>query len=122
MLLTGLLTAQPQEKFEAASIKLIPPDRSGYTSMGQWGGATFTATNISMSVLVEMAFGVTDKQIPNIDRLGNELYDVSAKPENGGALTYLHSQPMLTALLVERFKLTAHHPKLMCSRLAICRR
>jgi uncharacterized protein (TIGR03435 family) len=61
-----------------------------------------------MSVLVEMAFGVTDKQISNIDRLGNERYDVSATPEHGGALTYPRAQPMLRALLEERFKLTAH--------------
>ena len=110
LVLAGLLCAQTPapEKFEVASIKLIPADQTGSFSMSPWGGATFTARNISMSVLVEMAFGVTDKQISNIDRLGNELYDVSATPEHGGALTLERSQPMLKALLEERFKLTAH--------------
>ena len=107
--LAGLLCAQAPapEKFEVASIKLTPPDSCCF-SMSPWGGATFTARNISMSVLVEMAFGVTDKQISNIASLGPELYDVSAKPENGGAVTFERSQPMLKALLEERFKLTAH--------------
>ena len=107
--LAGLLCAQAPapEKFEVASIKLTPPDSCCF-SMNPWGGATFTARNISMPVLVEMAFGVTDKQISNIESLGRELYDVSAKPENGGALTFERSRPMLKALLEERFKLTAH--------------
>lgn len=106
--LAGLLCAQtPPEKFEVASVKAIPPDSCCF-SMNPWGGAAFTAKNISMSVLVEMAFGVTDKQISNIDILGRELYDVSAKPENGGALTSQRAQPMLKALLEERFNLAAH--------------
>jgi uncharacterized protein (TIGR03435 family) len=109
LVLAGLLCAQAPapERFEVASIKTIPPDSCCF-SMNPWGGGTFTARNISMSVLVEMAFGVTDKQISNIDSLGRELYEVSAKPENGGALTYQRAQPMLKALLEERFKLTAH--------------
>src|ERR1700679_434428 len=107
--LAGLLCAQTPaaEKFEVASIKTIPPDTCCF-SMSPWGGATFTARNISMSVLVEMAFDVTDKQISNIDSLGRELYDVSAKPENGGTLSFERSQPMLRALLAERFHLVAH--------------
>jgi uncharacterized protein (TIGR03435 family) len=106
--LACLLCAQtPPERFEVASIKTIPPDSCCF-SMSPWGGATFTARNISVSVLVEMAFGVTDKQISDIDSLGHELYDVSAKPENGGALTYQRARPMLKALLEERFKLATH--------------
>jgi uncharacterized protein (TIGR03435 family) len=108
--LASLLCAQTPapEKFEVASIKLIPADQTGTFSMSPWGGATFTARNISMSNLIELAFGVTDKQIANIDSLGHDLYNVSAQPENGGALTYQRAQPMLRALLEERFKLTAH--------------
>lgn len=116
--LAGLLCAQTPapEKFEVASIKLIPPDRTGCTptdqsrcfSASQWGGATFTARNISMLYLVEVAYAVDDVQITGIDRLGDELYDVSAKPENGGVLTHSRAEPMLQALLEERFKLIAH--------------
>lgn len=107
--LAGLLCAQTPapEKFEVASIKMMQPDHCCF-SMTPWGGATFTATNISMSVLIEMAFGVTDKQIANIDRLGNDLYEVSAKPAGGGSLTYERARPMLKAMLEERFKLAAH--------------
>jgi len=118
LLLAGLLCAQTPapEKFEVASIKLIPADRTGCTptdrsrclSISPWGSATFTAQNISMPVLVELAFGVTDKQISGIDRLGAEQYDISAKPEHGGAFTLQRSRPMLKALLEERFKLVAH--------------
>jgi uncharacterized protein (TIGR03435 family) len=117
-LLATLLSAQssaPTEKFDVASIKLVAPehrdcvpgDPSTCFSMTPWGSATFSAKHISLSVLVEMAYGVTDKQISNIDKLGNELYDVSAKPEQG-ALVFERSQPMLKALLEERFNLAAH--------------
>jgi uncharacterized protein (TIGR03435 family) len=110
LVLSGLLCAQTPalEKFEVASIKLVPADRAGFTGMSPWGGATFAATNISMPVLVEIAFDITDKQISNIDSLGHDLYDIGAKPENGGALTLQRFRPMLKALLEERFKLTAH--------------
>lgn len=104
--------AQPPaapERFEVASVKLIPPGRDSCCfSMSPWGGATFTANNVSLPVLIEIAFGVADYQISGMDRLGSELYDVSAKPENGGALTFERAQPMLKALLEERFKLVAH--------------
>jgi uncharacterized protein (TIGR03435 family) len=110
-LLAGLLAAQspaPPEKFEVASIKLIPADRARCCfSMSPLGG-TFAARNISMSVLVEMAYGVDDTQISGMDRLGDELYDVSAKPENGVVLTQTRLQPMLRALLAERFTLVTH--------------
>lgn len=117
-LIASLLTAQPAtvpEKFEAASIKLIPPDRTGCTPTDQslcfwasvWGGATYSARNTSLIYLVEIAYGVEDRQISGIDRLGNQRFDVSVKPPDG-VLTYQRAQPMFRAMLEERFKLAAH--------------
>lgn len=117
--LAGSLTAQspaPPEKFEVDSVKLIPPDRIACTptdrsrclTISPWGSAIFTARNVSMPVLVELAYSVTDKQISGIDRLGSEAYDISAKPEHEDAISLQRLRPMLKALLEERFNLQAH--------------
>ena len=100
--------AQSPEKFEVASVRISPPGGTGMTSLSPMGGATFTATNISLRVLVSIAHAVDDKQILGDDLLGSEQYDVSAKPEGGGSLTYERLKPMLVSLLAERFKLVMH--------------
>ncbi len=100
--------AQSPEKFEVASVRISTPGGTGMTSWSPMGGAAFTATNISLRVLVSMAYAVDDKQILGDDLLGTEQYDVSAKPAGGGRLTYERLKPMLVSLLSERFKLVTH--------------
>ena len=61
-----------------------------------------------MPVLVEIAFGVTENEISGVDRLGQEHYEISAKPEGGGRLDYERLKPLLRLLLEERFRLVTH--------------
>jgi uncharacterized protein (TIGR03435 family) len=118
LLATSRLIAQtsPPEKFEVASVKVspfanvacTPTDRIGCSNFSPWGGAAFTATNVSLSALVTLAYGVSGDQVSGSDKLGTQRYDVSARPEGGGALTYQRSMPMLRELLEERFQLATH--------------
>ncbi len=117
-LIIGLLAAvsllAQSEKF-IGSVR-ISPDRgacpvvaAACTEPGSWGGSAYTARNISLNLLVGLAYGIDDNTIENVDRLGSKLYDVSVKPENGGSVSYQRAQPMLQALLKERFGLQTHH-------------
>jgi uncharacterized protein (TIGR03435 family) len=116
LLIASYSAGQSPEKFEAASVKISPygkvactaAEPVGCTVFPKWGGSGFTATNISLDVLVELAYGVSDNQISGIDRLGTDRYDVTAKPQNGGSVTFERAAPMLRALLEERFKLVTH--------------
>ncbi|HMD71777.1 MAG TPA: TIGR03435 family protein [Bryobacteraceae bacterium] len=117
-LATGV-TAAPQGRaqtgtqelpaFEVASVKPTPPGGTGLTSIGPFGAGRFTATNVTLEVLVEMAFGVLESQIlraPNW--LASEYYDIDAKPEGGVSLTYEQLKPRLQQLLAQRLKLSTH--------------
>jgi uncharacterized protein (TIGR03435 family) len=108
MLLLNPVIGAPPDGFEVASVRISPPRENTYTSFPKWEGAQFTATNISMPVLVEMAFGVNENQIVNIERLGTEKYDVSARAPGAEKVTYEHAQPLLRQLLTERFALATH--------------
>jgi uncharacterized protein (TIGR03435 family) len=108
----GLITAwsgdaQPPGKFEVASVKISPPG-AGETSWSALGGTTFTAVNIPLRILVQMAYAVGEKQLAGEDQLGSEEYDVSAKSQNGEILTSENLKPMLISLLTERFGLVIH--------------
>ncbi len=97
-----------REKFETASVRISPLGSTGTTSWSDMGSGTFTAKNTPLRILVGMAYGVDDKQILGEDKLGTELYDVSARPEGGGKLSYERLHPMLESLLAERFGLVVH--------------
>ena len=95
--------------FEVASVKLTPPGSIGLTSISPYGSGRFTATNVTLELLISIAFGVSDRQIlggPNW--LGAEHYDVTAKPESEMSLTYEQLKPRLQQLLAQRFKLAIH--------------
>ena len=100
--------AQSTERFEVASVRISPADDPGKTSWSDPGGTTFTATNIPLRILVQMAYAVDEKQISGQDLLGSQQYDVAAKPEGGGTLTSERLKPMLVSLLAERFGLITH--------------
>lgn len=98
--------------FEVASVRQVPPGR-GYTSISRSESARFIARNVSMALLIEMAFGVDENQIAG-DKLGwlnSELYDVEAKPEGDVSLSYEQLRPLLQKLLAQRFKLAVHHER-----------
>lgn len=106
LMLTGLLAAQSIE-FEVASIK---PNNSGSprsgTSMPPAG--RFEGTNVTLVQLLERAFAIRESQIiggPNWIR--SDRFDVIGKTSDS---TPPNRMPdMLRALLLDRFKLVAHH-------------
>jgi bla regulator protein BlaR1 len=109
----------PTPSFEVASIK---PDKSGGPGMGimfQPGGR-FTAKNISLKMLIRVAYHVQDFQITGGPPwLASDRYDIEAKSPlpDGDVRTMTEEQRerdfdrrklMLQALLADRFKLTLH--------------
>ena len=108
-------SASPAYVYEVASIK---PDKSG-TGMVRISNTPegFTANNVSVRMLIRVAYGVEENQIQGLNTLGSENYDVEAKMEKSVAdnLQKLDQDQriearrhMLQALLADRFKLTIH--------------
>ena len=99
------------QSFEVASVRPAPADH-GYTSISPSGAAQFTANNVSMMVLVEMAYGVNGNQISaSPSWFDSDLYDIAAKPEGDIGLSYEQMRPMLQQLLKQRFQLAVHREK-----------
>lgn len=98
----------PQPAFEVASIRLSPPD-AGYTSISDYGTNRFTAKNLSLGLLISIAFGFDSNRISGqSDQLDFQFYDISAKAEGDAGLTREQMQPLLRNLLEHRFRLTTH--------------
>ena len=111
-LLVSVCVAQPGSsgapEFEAASIRITAPAQFGLSKPGSYGTNRYTATNVTLDFLVQLAYGVPYQQISGIDKLGTEHYDLAAKAEDGVVLTYLALQPRLQLLLEQRFHLSVH--------------
>jgi len=104
-------TAQaPRPTFEVATVKPSPPGADPNT--GSWsipGNGRFTATHVSLALLIQLAYGIDKSQIFNKpDWLETNLYDIAAKPEDGVQLTREELKPRLQSLLCQRFQLNAH--------------
>lgn len=99
---------QAIEKFEVASVRMSPPGNTARPSWSDNGGTTFTAMNVPLKILVQIAYEVDEKQISHEDLLGSEHYNVVARPEGGGLLTSERLKPMLMSLLADRFRLVTH--------------
>lgn len=97
-----------QPAFEVASVRPTPPGSLGNTSISPVG-ARFTASNVTLEVLLEFAFGVNENQLSGQPGWAvTEHYDVSAKAEGDKPLTREQLQPLLRQLLETRFKLATH--------------
>ena len=96
--------------FEVATVKPAFPQADPNT--GTWslpGIGRFTATHVSLALLLQLAYGVDSSQISNKpDWLETNLYDIDAKPEDGIQLSRDELKPRLQNLLHERFHLAAH--------------
>jgi uncharacterized protein (TIGR03435 family) len=99
--------AQIPKEFEVASVKpQAPGDTRG--SIGPSPGA-FIANGIPLKILIEIAYRVKDYQISGgPDWIETDHYDVSAKAPAGFIPTGQQMQPMLQALLADRFGLKLH--------------
>ena len=99
----------PPAEFEVASVRLIPPGKGGMISVSPPGSPTFTATNISLQLLIAVAYGMDSDNILNGPSwLGSQQYDVTAKAEGNPRLTYEQLRAPLQKLLQERFQLAVH--------------
>jgi uncharacterized protein (TIGR03435 family) len=97
-------------QFEVASVRLLEkPAGDGFTRISDPGALTYTAHNVSLEFLIEVAFGVQDYQIQGKPAwMGSTVYDVSAKPDAEKAPTYEQLKPMMQQLLAQRFHLQTH--------------
>jgi uncharacterized protein (TIGR03435 family) len=110
VLAASLFPADAQVRFEVASVKLAPA--GGMTAISPPGAAKFSAMNVSLDVLIGMAYGIDSRRISG--RPGwfdSQMYDVIAKPEGPGGLSYEQMRPMLQQLLADRLKLAIHREK-----------
>jgi uncharacterized protein (TIGR03435 family) len=91
-------------QFEVASIKPAAPDARGMFIRPSPGGRV-TVTNMTLKELITIAYRIQPYQISGGPAwLGSARYDISAKAEN--TLKDGELQPMLQALLADRFQLT----------------
>lgn len=100
-------TAPPA--FEVASVK--PTGRPPNSSSTGWTAShgTFTAHDAWVRAMVAVAYGVHAAQVHGGPAwIDTEQYDVMAKAESADA-GLDQMRPMLRTLLVDRFKLAAHH-------------
>ena len=108
--LRGVVAQAPRPVFEVASVRPAAPDADPKT--GAWsipGTGGFTASHVSLSTLIQLAYDIDASQIGNKPGwLETNLYDVAAKPEAGIHLTRDELRPRLQDLLQQRFHLTVH--------------
>ncbi len=113
--LIGLLAAAPASsqghattEFEVASIKPnTANDRIVTIDVGP--GGRFAARGYTLVLLMQRAYGVMDWNVSGGPAwIRTDRYDVVAKADVAGNLTEKQLQPMLQALLAERFKLRLH--------------
>ena len=104
---------QPRPSFEVASVKPGDP-ASRQVRIGLQRGGNFTATNVSLQMLIGFAWDLRPHQISGGPKwLESERFTIDAKP--GGALPTTpgpegmsQMRPMLQSLLGDRFQLATH--------------
>jgi hypothetical protein len=62
LFVTGVSVAA-QPAFEVASVRMTPPGSIGNTSISPSGAARFTATNVSLEILISLAYGIDSNRI-----------------------------------------------------------
>jgi uncharacterized protein (TIGR03435 family) len=102
------LAGQTPSAFEVASVRITPPDKIGYTALPKYGTNRFISTNITLDLMIQLAYGVTWNQISGMEKLGKYHYDITAKAEDGVVITGETLGPRLRQLLEQRFKLATH--------------
>ena len=99
--------AQIPKEFEVASVKPQAPGDTRVSIQPSPGG--FIANGVPLKLLIEIAYRVKDYQISGgPDWIESDHYDVSAKAPAGFIPTGQQMQPMLQALLADRFRLKLH--------------
>jgi uncharacterized protein (TIGR03435 family) len=96
--------------FEVVSFRLAPPDSGAGWAFSQPGESRFTATNASLKLLIQVAYGIEESQIQNGPSwIDSQRYDIAALPPDGYIpKTKQELQPLLQNMLADRLKLTVH--------------
>ncbi|SPE32472.1 conserved exported hypothetical protein [Candidatus Sulfopaludibacter sp. SbA3] len=92
------------QTFEVASVK---KNTTGERPSGDAKGGQFTMFNMPMKVLIARGYGVTNDKVVGPDWLDTDGFDIVAKMPKD--VTEQTLWVMVKNLLVERFKLAAHH-------------
>jgi uncharacterized protein (TIGR03435 family) len=108
LFLTLAAPQKPASKFEVASIKLNNTGDGSSTIRAQPGG--WTAVNVTVMQIVRSAFQVQEFQMYGQPSwFSSQRYDIEAKAPSGVAIDKAEVwQPMVHALLAERFDLVYH--------------
>jgi uncharacterized protein (TIGR03435 family) len=105
-------TATAPLSFEVASLKPAAPDEYGRVMRRLRGGpgtsdpGMFTYNNVTLKILVTMAYNLKDYQVEGPDWIDSVGYDLIAKMAPG--TTSEQAALMMQTLLAERFKLQFH--------------
>ena len=100
----------PLPSFEAAAVKTTAPGNMGDAQWSKPGGSMFNATNMSLNLLIALAYGVDATQIKGAPAwFGSRHFDIRARAENGISLSREALRPRLQRLLQERFHMQLHH-------------
>lgn len=93
------------QTFEVASVK-INTSGDGSASYPNLRNGHLQATNATMRMILQSAWGLNSAQITGPSWIDSDRYDIEAKSPAGVPDTEI--KPMLQALLKERFQLEAH--------------
>ncbi len=109
-LLALVCAAQTPQAFEVASIK---PNSTGDNriQIGMAPGGRFTATGVTLRLLIGQAYNVRDFQVTGGPGwIGTDRYDINAKGPEGmpERMSPDILRPMIKALIEERFQLKTH--------------
>ena len=107
----------PLPEFAVAAIKL---NKTGTSVNGVTSGYMFTpsgldVTNMTLSLLIHLAYGIEDNQIVGAPGWAtSERYDIAAKVDTSDTdalkkLTFEQRNQMMQPLLADRFKLRSHY-------------
>ncbi|HWZ30539.1 MAG TPA: TIGR03435 family protein [Bryobacteraceae bacterium] len=100
--LAAMACAQPRPSFEVASIK--PSNSTDRRMMFNIQPGRFTAGNVTVKRLIEVAYGVNYYQVSGGPSwIASDLFDLTAKPETSAKFDQI--QLMLQSMLAERFQL-----------------
>lgn len=102
----GSSAQKPSLRFEVASIKASAPGGSLGTIYPAPGRQRYVGTNVSLKLMMTVAYRVNFEQISGPDWISDELFDVNAQAEQPATIEELHV--MLRNMVVDRFRLRMH--------------
>ena len=104
------MAADADPSFDVATIRPSDPAATGRGF--RVGGRKFSVLSTSLSVLIQWAYGVHEKQIVGAPEwVNNDKFDIVGVPDKEGQPSSAQWKMMTQKLLADRLKLTFHHDK-----------